>query len=153
MNGLTSELVNTYAQDGKTSLANIKRLDTIDHECVRSWLKSVLTIPLSADDLLIASGNPDLRLGFLIQVLTYDSDDFLQLANNKWIIRTGPLALYGVIKKFVDSDSHWYEAGTMILLRPGAGNTLHYMEKGLIYGPIAGLDDPEFRDKVDYGND
>ena len=153
VNGLTPEVVNTYAQDGKTSLANIKRLDTIDHECVRLWLKSVLTTQLSADDLLIASGNPDLRLGFLIQVLTYDSEDFLQLANNKWIIRTGPLALYGVIKKFVDSDSHWYEAGTTILLRPGAGNTLHYMEKGLIYGPIAGLDDPEFRDKVNYGND
>lgn len=127
-----------------SSNSNIPMLQSVDHESVRSWLKSILTKPRSTDDLLMVSKNPDLQLGFLNQVLTFNKEDFLRLANGKWIDRFGDMVLYGVIEKFHDIKGEWYAPGTTILLRPGAGNTQHFIEKGWIYGPIESTDDPDF---------
>ena len=120
----------------------IPKLENVSYEAVHDWIKSILTVPMEADDIVKYSKNDDLLLGFVRQILKFDRDDFLMLPSGKWVIRSGECVEFGVIQTFKDDE--WHNKGEIILLNPYGGKADRYRDKGLVFGPVTGPDDGHF---------
>jgi hypothetical protein len=118
------------------------KLEDVSYEAVHDWLLGILVNPVEVADIIKYSGNPDLILGYVMQVLKYDRGYFLKLPNGKWFNCIGERVSFGVIQTFKDSE--WHKKGGIILLNPYGGKADKYLERKLVFGPVTGLEDGEF---------